>query len=120
VREDWHHLDEYRVGSAFEIPFRSAKMFVVASNGGRVAEWEHVSASLKNRCPNWEEMSFLKDLFWDDEETVVQFHPKKSEYVNNSANCLHLWKPIGSEVELPPSVLTGIKDLGDLQDLMKG
>lgn len=76
-------------------------MKVVASDGGG---WDHVSVSLPNRCPNWEEMCFVKDLFWDDEETVLQFHPKKSEYVNRCATCLHLWKPHSVEIELPPKV----------------
>lgn len=26
-------------------------------------------------------------------------HPKKSRYVNLSQNCLHLWKPIGRELD---------------------
>src|ERR1700733_966886 len=45
--------------------------------------WEHVSVSTRNRTPNWQEMSFVKDLFWNEEECVVQFHPPKSTYVNN-------------------------------------
>ena len=55
--------------------------------------WEHVSVELcARRLPTWEEMSHLKDLFWDDEEEVVQIHPKKSEYVNIT-EALHLWRP---------------------------
>lgn len=55
-------------------------------------EWQHVSVSTRHRCPDWQEMCFVKSLFWDDEECVVQFHPPKSEYVNNHDFCLHLWK----------------------------
>jgi hypothetical protein len=69
--------------------------------------WEHVSVSLKNRCPNWEEMCLVKTLFWDDEETVVQFHPKKSEYINVHAYCLHLWKKKGYTHEIPPGIYVG-------------
>ena len=43
-------------------------------------------------------MCVLKDIFFDDEEEVYQIHPKKSEYVNQQENCLHLWKPIGHEL----------------------
>ena len=71
---------------------------VVWSNGGG---WEHVSVSFPNRCPTWEEMCIVKEMFWRDEETVVQYHPKKSEYVNLHPYCLHLWKKIGVEYELP-------------------
>ena len=56
--------------------------------------WEHVSIELcARRLPTWEEMAFIKDLFWDDEEEVVQIHPKKSEYVNIT-EALHLWRPV--------------------------
>ena len=67
--------------------------------------WEHVSVSLPNRTPNWREMSFIKDLFWHGEETVLQFHPKESEYVDIHPNCLHLSKKDGVEHELPPMAL---------------
>src|SRR3990167_1899538 len=66
--------------------------------------WEHVSVSMTNRTPTWEEMCFVKNLFWEDEETVVQFHPKKSEYRNLHPYCLHLWKRVGEEFELPPAI----------------
>lgn len=75
-------------------------------------EWQHVSVSLPKRCPNWPEMAKVKDLFWSDDETVVQYHPKKSEYVNNHPFCLHLWRKSGEDMELPPSILTGVKELG--------
>ena len=92
---------------AFLIPFRTAKLAVIADwgRGGCVGGWEHVSVSLPNRCPNWDEMCFIKDLFWDDEETVVQFHPRKSEYVNNYPHCLHLWRQVGVEPVLPTRIL---------------
>lgn len=81
---------------------------IIVSDGG---DWDHVSVSClsNNITPTWEVMSFVKDLFFEPEETVLQFHPKKSEYVNNAKNCLHLWRPINKEIELPPSILTGIK-----------
>lgn len=67
-----------------------------------LGEWEHVSVSTPTRCPTWEEMCKVKDMFWHENETVLQFHPKRSEYVNNFPFCLHLWKP-KAEVQLPPT-----------------
>lgn len=67
--------------------------------------WEHVSVSCPSRCPTWEEMCLVKSLFWEDNETVVQFHPPKSDYVNHHRFCLHLWKPVGMKIELPPKNL---------------
>lgn len=86
-----------------------ARLKIVASGAMPESEmWEHVSVSTERRCPNWIEMCFIKDLFWDEEETVVQFHPPKSEYVNVHQFCLHLWKP-PFPVILPPSILVGPK-----------
>ena len=53
--------------------------------------WEHVSIAYTNRTPTLEEMCKVKDMFWNEEECVVQFHPPKSEYVNVHPYCLHLW-----------------------------
>lgn len=94
---------------AFLIPYQSYELKVIATDGtGFDPKWEHVSVSLKNRCPNWLEMSYIKSLFWDKEETVVQFHPPESKYVNNHPNCLHLWKLAGEEIELPPTIYVGL------------
>ena len=51
---------------------------------------------------SWEEMCRVKDIFWGEDECVVQFHPPKSEYVNLHPYCLHLWKKIGEKADLPP------------------
>ena len=57
--------------------------------------WEHVSVSPFDRSvtPSWDDMCQLKDMFFEDEEMALQFHPKKSEYVNLMENCLHIWRP---------------------------
>ena len=54
-------------------------------------------------------MCALKDMFFRDDEYVVQYHPAKSEYVNNMPNCLHLWKPTAAELPVPPTIMVGIK-----------
>jgi hypothetical protein len=84
---------------------------VIASDGLDPAGggWEHVSVSVNNRCPNWPEMCWIKDLFWDEEETVIQFHPPKSEYVNYHPFTLHLWRRRTNPVGAPPSILVGPK-----------
>lgn len=99
-------------GGLFTVPIKNSAfksiLIVIATNG---MGWEHASISVykQNRCPSWEEMCAVKQLFWTDEETVVQYHPPKAEYVNNHPYCLHLWKPIKGEIILPPSILIGIK-----------
>jgi hypothetical protein len=96
-------------GGAFMVPFRTVTLRVIATCG---MDWDHVSVSLPNRCPNWEEMSYIKSLFWNDEECVMQLHPPRSEYVNNHPFCLHMWRPQKAAIPLPPSVLVGFKDAG--------
>ena len=59
--------------------------------------WEHVSVSPHRVeiVPSWDDMCKVKEIFWDDEEAVLQIHPPKSKYVNIKENCMHLWRPKG-------------------------
>lgn len=86
-------------------PFAS----VIWSTGGG---WDHVSMAPYKRStvPSWDDMCRLKDMFFRDDEVVVQYHPAKSEYVNNLPNCLHLWKPTKEVMPTPPAIMVGIKD----------
>jgi len=90
----------------FQIPFRSSTLRVLVYAGASDG-WEHVSISLKNRNPNWEEMCFIKDLFWDEEECVLQLHVPKSQWINNHPYCLHLWRNKNATFELPPANTVG-------------
>lgn len=83
----------------FEIPYANEVLRVIISDGGG---WDHVSVSLRHRCPTWEEMHWIKRIFWDDRETVIEIHAPESEYVNCCENCLHLWKHQQSEIIRPP------------------
>jgi len=87
----------------FEIPYVGTGKFltVICSDGGG---WDHVSVSLPNRCPNWGEMCFVKDLFFDAEEEVMQLHPAKSQYKNFHPYCLHLWRPQKDKIPLPDTI----------------
>ena len=87
-------------------PYTKKKLKVIASDG---LGWEHVSVSLDNRIPLWVEMCFIKDLFWDKSEIVIQYHPRESNYVNNHNFCLHMWRPLNENIPEPPSEMVGIK-----------
>lgn len=80
----------------------------VLSSGWSNQEWYHVSVSLPNRCPTWQEMCLVKELFYGD-NIAIQYHPKKEEYVNNHPYCLHLWRNMIDEVKTPHHSLVGIK-----------
>lgn len=94
------------IGEIFKIGKRYGS--VIWSFGGG---WEHVSVSpyKHSHTPTWDEMCSLKDMFFKEDEVVVQYHPVKSEYVNNMPNCLHLWRPINEVLPTPPSIMVGVK-----------
>lgn len=121
----FHVPDKYRVKTGFMASdesygnngvfmINSLKLkTVLACQASDGLEWEHVSvsASTPKRCPNWEEMCFVKDMFWDAEDCIIQYHPPKSDYVNCHPYVLHLWRPIGIEIPRPPFILVGPKSV---------
>ena len=94
------------IGEIFKIGKRYGS--VIWSFGGG---WEHVSVCpyKHSHTPTWDEMCSLKDMFFRNDEVVVQYHPAKGEYVNNMPNCLHLWRPINEALPTPPSIMVGVK-----------
>jgi len=92
-------------GGMYKISFENQHLVVIASIG---LGWDHCSVSLKNRCPNWREMCYVKDLFWGDDEVVIQYHPAKQDYINNCHTCLHMWKPQNEALPMPDKIMVGI------------
>ena len=95
---------------------KTQQAFIVFSWGGG---WDHVSVSFNNRVPTWDEMAEVKRMFFHDNETVIQFHPRTEEYVNYHPNCLHLWRSQEREAELPPWWMIGLKPGTTKQDALK-
>jgi len=84
--------------------------------------WERVSVSLTQndrKCPSWPEMAWVRHLFWGPEETVMQVHVPEAEHVNYHLGCLHLWKPVGVDIPLPPSICVGPKDAAEAGRLVE-
>ena len=104
--------------AAFLIPptIKAGTAFIIASWGGG---WEHVSVSLSKRCPTWDEMCMIKEIFWREDEWCCEFHPAESDYVNNDPHCLHIWKPIGQDLPTPPSWMVGLRKGQTLGGLRK-
>jgi hypothetical protein len=107
--------DSYGNNGAFLIPPKipGRELWIIASDG---YEFEHVSvhaANARNKqfIPCWEEMCYIKDLFWDAEDAVMQLHPPRSTWVNTHAYTLHLWRPLAAAIPLPPDLLVGIRGL---------
>lgn len=112
--------DSIGLCGAFEIPVKRRKvkekkftLVCIADDGCHgfklIESWEHVSCykhdGLKRYIPSWHDMCFVKSLFWDEEDCVVQYHPPKSDYVNHNPFVLHLWRPVELPLPLPPKEL---------------
>jgi hypothetical protein len=119
MKASWEDVERYRTQrpphlisipgdpyGAFLIPFKGVVLAVIANAANPdSAWWDHASVSLKNRTPNWYEMDHIKDLFWREDETVMQLHVPKSQHRCIHPHCLHLWAPTREAIPLPPSEL---------------
>jgi hypothetical protein len=92
---------------AFVVPSVEAgwELVFLASDG---EGWDHVSARAqrtgdpsKSRIPTWREMVFLKGVCWDDDDVVMQLHPRRADYVDCHPHVLHLWRPTTPGVTIP-------------------
>ena len=98
---------------AFEVPgsvIGGRSLRIIAADGTH-SGWEHVSVSLdfdgkklNKTTPSWATMCFVKDLFWEPEECVVQFHPPASKHVNDHPGVLHLWRKVEGDFPMPPII----------------
>jgi hypothetical protein len=115
----------YGNNGAFLIPATAytREMSIIASDGTDMPAlglppWEHVSVKAwdgrKTRIPTWKEMCWVKDLCWDAEDTVMQLHPPQSQWINTHRDVLHLWRPVGEAIPLPPAITVGDAALGTL------
>ncbi len=119
----FHIIEKYRVttgkygsdktygnNGVFQINRGRTTFCIVASDGSIENElWEHISVHCisegKERTPTWSEMCFVKDLFWDDDDCVIQYHPAKSEYINTHKHTLHLWRPTNLIIPIPDKIM---------------
>jgi len=116
VNENHPGHSERGKNGAFLIPAKRGgiKFQVIATN---TSGWDHVSVTIKlngsfiHRCPTWKEMCRIKDFFWNKDEVVIQYHPAEDQYVNNHPYCLHMWKPQGALLPIPPTYMVGIKGM---------
>lgn len=100
--------EKYRVdgnkneSGAFRLVFKERQLQIIASDQ---LGWDHVSVSLNHRIPNWTEMSYIKNLFFEPHEWAYQLHAPPSDHINLHPYVLHLWRPQDQEIPLPPSIM---------------
>jgi hypothetical protein len=131
MKTDWTHLDKWRLldprslhyspeGStfgAFMIPHPEKGHFkfeIIATDGKECRadlepDWEHVSVKVRDvngltRLPGWAEMDYLKSLFWEESEVVVQYHINGPNKINLSPHVLHLWRHATLPFPTPPQI----------------
>lgn len=94
----------YGLNGVFIIPFdeKTQLQIMVSDQCG----WDHVSVTIYDRkeTPSWDHMCFVKDIFFDDNETAIQYHPSKKAKININENVLHIWRPHNYVIKMPPTV----------------
>lgn len=88
----------------FLVPLDGEIWYVRLSDGWG---WRHASISNAQRkvLPSWTIMCRVKDAFFSDDSWVVQFHPAKTDYVNDHEFVLHLWESLEEPLPKPPVIL---------------
>lgn len=91
----------------FRININKNQQFLILAS--TAMGWEHVSVSIKkasrsvkDRCPTWEEMKKIKEMFFLPSEWVVEYHPAIEKNISISNYCLHLWRPKEIDLPIPP------------------
>jgi len=114
ILSDSKHVYSYPIeisddGMRGYLLIQRTEMTFVASWGG---DREHVSVAPVKRkiLPTWEQMCIVKDVFFKEDEAVIQIHPPRADYVNMLTNCLHLWRPISKQLVLPPTFMVGYRE----------
>lgn len=129
---DWAYLNRQRISPAQDPTFGTDAsagfngFFCMTINGLPVKcivsdgdGWKHVSVSVhgSNMPPSWSIMCKVKNLFWEPDDWVVQFHPAKSEYVDCHPGALHLWQPTNVELPKPNRLMVGPKNEEDVKEI---
>jgi hypothetical protein len=52
-------------------------------------------------------MVAVKKMLWRPDEAVVQYIPADADNVNLHPFCLHLWRPLGVDIPMPPAACVG-------------
>jgi hypothetical protein len=91
-----------RYNGAFVVPYLSINLRIIAASGGG---WDHISVSVIDRCPTWDEMEHIAKLFFKEDEVAIQYHVPAKDYINTHPFVLHWWRPYNKllkKLPMPP------------------
>ncbi len=91
--------EEMQYGGAFRVVHKGNVLRIIASND---AGWDHVSISRMTACPSWEDMEFVKRMFFEEGELCWQYHVPVGDHININPHVLHIWRKHDFEMPLPP------------------
>ena len=91
---------EYKDGGVFMLPCKDVTLRIIATTS---YGWDHVSASLPNRCPTWEEMQLVHRTFFKERETAWEYHVRPSDHISIHPYTLHLWRKQNFKMPMPPT-----------------
>lgn len=94
---EWGWRRSYKIPS----PKGGQEMIIIATVG---EGWDHVSVSLKNRCPTWDEMVYVGRRFFGRDEIAYQLLVPPTEHINIHPYCLHWWRPHNQLIPTPPGI----------------
>lgn len=97
----------YGMNGAFWLPLvgEPATFVIVVSD---LAAWDHVSVHIEKkdeerRIPTWDEMEYIRKLFFRGDEWVMQLHAPADKHINMNPYTLHLWRPQKQTIPIPPA-----------------
>lgn len=77
-------------------------------------DWKRIQVSLLNWWhqqlkvfPTWDEMCAIKDIFFNDDEAIIEIHPSDEYKIYEKDYTIDLWKPLNKELPLPNPDLVG-------------
>lgn len=96
---DMTMIAEGEDGMAFTWNRNGSTLRVILSYGGG---WDHVSVSRPHKLPGYHDMKAVKRFTFNPGEWAMELHPPASDYISVNDNVLHIWRPQGAEIPVPP------------------
>lgn len=94
----------YGNNGAFELTYNDVLLVIIASSDG---VWDHVSVHTVGRdgsqTPTWDEMDYVRKLFFRGDEWVIQYHAPVNKHIENHPDVLHMWRPQRETIPVPPA-----------------